>query len=165
MEINYPMMKHVPPRRVSGFTLVEVVIALGITTFAVVTVLGLLPVGFQTMREATSQTHATIIMNQIQGEVSATPFENLPRLAGQRFFTFNGLEVSDENLDKHFEVRILTPEEASFPGSSTLGNLDRHLRKLDVEIHSPGGRSLQRKSILISRSDMAAASGSLLGSE
>jgi uncharacterized protein (TIGR02598 family) len=46
----------------AGFSLVEVTLALGIGAFCLIAVFGLMPVGVQTNRNATSQTAATNIM-------------------------------------------------------------------------------------------------------
>jgi uncharacterized protein (TIGR02598 family) len=60
-------------RFIAGFSLVEVTIALGIAAFCLVAVFGLMPVGVQTNRNATSQTAATNIMAAIVSDLRATP--------------------------------------------------------------------------------------------
>ena len=49
-------------RNVGAFSLVEVTLALGIAAFCLIAVFGLIPVGVQTNRNATSQTAATNII-------------------------------------------------------------------------------------------------------
>ena len=56
-----------------GFSLVELTLALGIAAFCLIAVFGLLPVGVQTNRNATSQTRATNIMGAIIDDLRATP--------------------------------------------------------------------------------------------
>jgi len=62
----------VKKRLKSGFSLVEVTLALGIAAFCLIAVFGLLPVGVQTNRNATSQTAATNIMASVLADLRAT---------------------------------------------------------------------------------------------
>ena len=56
----------------SAFSLVEVTLAIGIAAFCLITVIGLIPLGVQVNRNATSQTSATNIMAAVVGDVRAT---------------------------------------------------------------------------------------------
>jgi uncharacterized protein (TIGR02598 family) len=60
-------------RSVTAFSLVEVTLALGIAAFCLIAVFGLVPVGVQTNRNATSQTAATNIMAAVAADLRATP--------------------------------------------------------------------------------------------
>ena len=60
-------------RSTSAFSLVELTLALGIAAFCLIAVLGLMPVGVQTNRNATSQTRATNIMAAVVADLRATP--------------------------------------------------------------------------------------------
>jgi uncharacterized protein (TIGR02598 family) len=55
----------------SGFSLVEVTLALGIAAFCLIAVFGLIPVGVQTNRNATSQTAATNIIALVAADLRA----------------------------------------------------------------------------------------------
>jgi len=57
----------------AGFSLVEVTLALGIAAFCLIAVLGLVPVGVQTNRNATSQTTATNILSSVVSDIRASP--------------------------------------------------------------------------------------------
>jgi len=57
----------------SGFSLAEVTLALGIAAFCLVAVFGVMPVGVQTSRNATSQTAATNILAAVVADLRATP--------------------------------------------------------------------------------------------
>src|SRR6266496_4063891 len=59
--------------RASAFSLVEVTLAIGVAAFALIAVFGLLPVGVQTNRNATSQTAATNITAAVVADLRATP--------------------------------------------------------------------------------------------
>ena len=60
-------------RSIAGFSLVEVTLALGIAAFCLIAVLGLVPVGVQTNRNATSQTTATNILSSVVSDIRASP--------------------------------------------------------------------------------------------
>ena len=60
-------------RFTSAFSLVELTLALGIGAFCLITVFGLIPIGVQTNRNATSQTRATNIMAAVVADLRATP--------------------------------------------------------------------------------------------
>ena len=65
-------------RRVHAFSLVEVAIALGIAGFCLLAVFGLMPIGVQTNRNATSQTAATNITAAVVADLRATPLTTPP---------------------------------------------------------------------------------------
>ena len=57
----------------SAFSLVELTLALGIAAFCLIALFGLVPVGVQTNRNATSETSATNIMAAVVADLRATP--------------------------------------------------------------------------------------------
>ena len=59
--------------RTAAFSLVELVLALGIVAFCLFAVFGLMPVGMQTNRNAASQTAATNIIAAIVADLRTTP--------------------------------------------------------------------------------------------
>jgi uncharacterized protein (TIGR02598 family) len=59
-----------------AFSLVEVTLALGVAAFCLIAVFGLMPVGVQTNRNATSQTAATNIVAAVVADLRATPSAN-----------------------------------------------------------------------------------------
>jgi type II secretory pathway pseudopilin PulG len=62
----------VKKRFTSAFSLVELTLALGIAAFCLIAVFGLMPVGVQTNRNATSQTAATNIIAFVVADLRAT---------------------------------------------------------------------------------------------
>ena len=60
----------------AAFSLVEVTLALGVAAFCLIAVFGLMPIGVQTNRNATSQTAATNIMASVVADLRATPKAN-----------------------------------------------------------------------------------------
>ncbi len=57
----------------AAFSLIEVTLALGIAAFCLIAVFGLMPVGVQTTRNASSQTAATNIMAAVVADLRALP--------------------------------------------------------------------------------------------
>ena len=62
----------------AAFSLVEVTLALGIAAFCLIAVFGLVPVGVQTNRNATSQTAATNILSSVVSDIRASPKGGAP---------------------------------------------------------------------------------------
>jgi len=59
--------------KASAFSLVEVTLALGIAAFCLIAVFGLVPIGVQTSRNATSRTAAMNIMAAVIADLRAIP--------------------------------------------------------------------------------------------
>jgi uncharacterized protein (TIGR02598 family) len=57
----------------AAFSLVEVTLALGVAAFCLIAIFGLVPVGVQTNRNATSQTGTTNIIAAVVADLRATP--------------------------------------------------------------------------------------------
>ena len=60
-----------------AFTLVEVVLALGVVSFAVVTLLALIPTGMSVFQQAQTNNVETQIVQQINTELQNAPFSSL----------------------------------------------------------------------------------------
>ena len=69
-------MRHSSFKVAAAFSLVEVTVALGVAAFCLIAVFGLMPVGVQTNRNATSQTAATNIVAAVVADLRATPITN-----------------------------------------------------------------------------------------
>jgi len=61
---------------IAGFSLIEVALAIGIAGFCLIAVIGIVPVGVQTNRNASSQTAATNVMAAVIADLRATPRTN-----------------------------------------------------------------------------------------
>ena len=59
-------------RAVSGFSLVELTLAMGIAAFCLIAVIGIIPVGVQTNRNATSKTRATNVMAAVVADLRSS---------------------------------------------------------------------------------------------
>ena len=67
-------------RQDQGFSLVEISLALGIIAFAFIALLGLLPVGLQTFRQAIDTGNEARIMQTFMSKLEATEFSKIKEL-------------------------------------------------------------------------------------
>jgi uncharacterized protein (TIGR02598 family) len=81
-----------------GFSLIEVVIAAGVCTFALFVIASLLPVGLGTVQSANRQIVETEVFNRIWSEVNTTPFTDLSSSAtpfsSPLYFNVEGEELA-----------------------------------------------------------------------
>jgi len=63
----------------AAFSLVELTLAIGVAAFALIAVFGLMPVGVQTNRNATSQTAASNIIASVIADMRATTSATSPQ--------------------------------------------------------------------------------------
>lgn len=74
-------------RSPSAFSLVEVTLAIGIVSFGLLAILGLMPVGMTTLRQATEQTIESQIVQKIGGDISQTSYSLLEaNFSGKTFY-------------------------------------------------------------------------------
>ena len=87
-------MKNNSRKAEAGFSLVEVTIAMAIAAVALVTLLGMIPQGMNTMVEATDQAIEARIHQQVLNEIQLTPFEDVGG---------NSLLVKFKNLEIYYD--------------------------------------------------------------
>ena len=78
-------MKIFSTRARGGFSLVEVVLALGLVSFVLVAVLGLFSVGLRGTQESDATIDASNLAAEMLGKRLASPTNELPALAGKAF--------------------------------------------------------------------------------
>jgi len=73
------MSEHITPnrRRNGGFNLIEVTVAIGIVAFAFVAILGLIPIGMTTFRQAMNTSVCSQIGQQVMNDVQETDWNDL----------------------------------------------------------------------------------------
>ncbi len=131
----------------TGFSLVEVTIALGVAATAIVSVLGMMPVGLNTMREAVDQTTEAQILRQVSTGAALYPFDRLEEYAaaGPYLFTQDGMLQSSRNADTRYSLRV-TMTNAAYPGSSNAANLSSSLAAILVETERSAGNAIISRS-------------------
>lgn len=134
-----PQKRTSPPQRQDGFTLVEVTVALGLTIFAVMAVVGLLPVGLGGLRQAADDTVKAQIIKELDARLcmadSSTLFAQSPSASApvESWFDSDGqlLSGSDDSARFHVVARQETPR---FPGSGNANDAATSLRVFRIEI-------------------------------
>lgn len=84
-------------RRQSGFSLVEVTLAIGIIGFALLAIFALIPVGLNSARDSIDTTHTTLIAADVQNRVKSTVtsalFAATTNTTSTWFFTREGVYI------------------------------------------------------------------------
>jgi uncharacterized protein (TIGR02598 family) len=114
-------MRKAVHRTLRAFSLVEVVIALGVIAFAFVPMVGLLPLGLDVSRQAIDTTVAAQIAQQLNTEAQQTDFSRLPELAvaslaAPIYFDDQGNKVSGA-ADAIYEVVFDITTTTELPGN------------------------------------------------
>lgn len=125
-------MKTTKSRQESGFTLVEVTLAIGITAVALVSLMGMLPRGIKTLERASDKAVMARIHQQILGELQLTSwekgvlsgvvpidsFDGTVRLYDDQGIELSGKSNSDEKFRHVYTALIHIPKETeSLPES------------------------------------------------
>jgi uncharacterized protein (TIGR02598 family) len=129
------------PRRVGGFSLVEVTIATGILTFSVVSVLGILPVGLTALRQSMDQTVETQILRSIGAQLVTADFASIGTW-GSFYFDEEG-QAMDSASEAYYVARVSTAAPV-FPESSRSTSLSNSLTTLRVELTAQPNPSAPR---------------------
>lgn len=101
-----------PVRAKAGFSLVEVLLALGLVTFAFLVIFSLMPMGLISLQESGRQIVETEIFNNFDAELSSTPFANLDTYVNERFpayFDHEGNEVPAAKAVFTVRCNLLAP--------------------------------------------------------
>lgn len=77
---------YVSQYRSSGFTLVETALALGIVSFALVALMGTMPVGLQASRTASDVTITALIGERLTGLIQQTGWSNYPAIESSYYY-------------------------------------------------------------------------------
>jgi len=125
-----------------GFSLVEVVMAIGVVSFAFMSVLGLLPVGMKTFRSAINTSVSGQIFQRIVNEAQQTDFDTLVGAAPVvRYFDDQGNEAA--SADKAiYQVKTRILASTGLPAGAAAAT-NANLATITVQIaNNPGNASL-----------------------
>lgn len=124
-----------------AFSLIEVTIAMAIAAVAVVTLLGLVPQGMETMRAAGDEAIQGRIHQQILNELQMTPFEDLS--GGSPLDQYHNMEFF---YDAQGEELSDSKNQGSVPEERKKGSF-AHIYSARVSIPSIGGSSQAPNSV------------------
>ncbi|MEI8312809.1 MAG: hypothetical protein WCH98_18825, partial [Verrucomicrobiota bacterium] len=104
-----------------------------IVSFALVTLLGVVPVGLIASQDAMRQTARSQIIKQISSDLGMMPFAKLGSYLGSnQYYDYNGCRSVGTN-DRIF-IATMTNALPSYPGSSNLSGLDARLIRVVINI-------------------------------
>ncbi len=130
----------------AGFSLVEVVLAVGIMGLGVVTILGLLPHGLEMSRKTANEQAQTRIVDQINGELQASSWETMGGIVGSGGSNAVVLQYDDQGLrtregaDTTYVARVslALPQESTtgmqMPGKDSQAPTNPNLRRVKIEV-------------------------------
>jgi uncharacterized protein (TIGR02598 family) len=121
------------PSHLAAFSLVEVTFALGIAAFCLIAVFGLMPVGVQTNRNATSQTAATSILSNVIADMRATPktaststqygIALSTNSTTTLYFDSQGQFATSLGANSRYRLTVTIPTNPAGPNSATFADL------------------------------------------
>ncbi len=124
-----------------GFTLAEVMIAMGIVASVMVALLGMIPLGVRSVREATNLTISGRIAQEVISNIQQSNWKDVMVNYNQKRFLFDneGFSIREGNKSRpSFEARVVIPPEEISIGKTKYG-VDT-LRKVLVEVEfTPDG--------------------------
>ena len=114
-------------RRAEAFTLVEVVLSLGICSFALVSMMGLMAIGTTTLRQSMDYNTEATIAQQLTGEAQmlnysyvtnqSSPYRS--NFQNNRYFDVSGAELTNSpRPSSYVYVATLTVNSCTLPGAS-----------------------------------------------
>jgi uncharacterized protein (TIGR02598 family) len=133
-------------RRQDGFSLIEMVLAIGVIAFAFLSLLALLPAGMSNFRDSNDRSIGTWINQQIVGELQQTDPGSLPsgNNAQVRYFDVDGGEVKTAGggipNGTIYQVHARVSTSPTLPGAV---NANENLAMVTVQIaNNPGNQPL-----------------------
>jgi len=120
-----------------AFSLVEVTLAMGIISFGMVAVLGLMPIGLTTMRQAMDASIEEQIVQKITGEVLLTPFSQLSTSIIDKSYYFDDQGIAVAAADNARFWVTIKEDKTTYPGSSGISEktpITDSMRMLQVKI-------------------------------
>lgn len=133
-----------------GFSLVEVVLAVGIMAMGVVTILGLLPHGMEMSRKTANEQAETRIVEQLVGEMQSADWTTMGGLLGsgsgeiKAYFDDQGLRLANTGVDAGSQMvylaRVIFADQsdvtngAPLPGKDYKAVPNKNLRRITVEV-------------------------------
>lgn len=126
----------------SGFSLVEVVIALGVMSFALLPLVALLPVGLRTAQDSMDTTVIASISQQVRGHLQQIPFtsgagsiNDLASTSQDLYFTMEGVKTTSGSLTSPaYYKATFSVNDSAAPGASFDQN---NARTITVKLYYP----------------------------
>lgn len=125
------------PPKIGGFTLVEVTMALGIISFALLAMIGLMPAGLGSLRDSTQQSINAQILQQISSGLVVNSFASrtdFSEFSGTNMYFNEEAQLLANSSGARYKAAI-TAQNPSLPGVATNDpNLPASLKRLGISI-------------------------------
>ena len=120
MRISY---RQPPGRRSAGYSLVEVMVAVGIVSFGIIAMVSMMPSGLSTFRNSMDRSISSQIAQRIVNEARQTDFATLTNFTDNsttsyKYFTDEGDETTIGAANQIYVARVDIVKQVSVPGAS-----------------------------------------------
>lgn len=133
--------------RGTGFTLVEVALALGLCVFALVSLVSLLPVSLDSARNAVEIARRSKAIQQVAAELSQSRFSKVVAMTSmERGFTYDGNPTTDTK-EIYFRVRGSVVPSTLLPGATAPS---ASLARVSLTVATPSQTMAGKTAITIS---------------
>lgn len=94
-------------RKQGGFSLVEICMAIGLVCFALMPILGLLPIGLNTVRQSVVQAGESGISRQMRSKLESVTLAEVINLNGKTdYYTQQGIPVDKNDANVYFSAEF-----------------------------------------------------------
>lgn len=120
-------------KKQGGFSLVEVTLAIGIASFVLMTLIGIMPVGLSATLESARQTAYSQIVSQISSDLGMLPFGEVGSYAAEtQYFDQQGNKLNGAETAIFAVTMQVAPP--TYPNSEKLRNLNDRMERVIVSI-------------------------------
>jgi len=136
----------------AAFSLIEVILAIGLVTFALLVIFSLVPTGLATLQAVSRQIVETEILNTVGAEFESTPFDQMEAFCDSRFpqyFDAEGIEM-DGAAGAVFTVRCTLEKPELGAGELRRARVAVGYQR-DPESNDTSGRVTRRTLLLVDK--------------
>lgn len=126
------------PRKTFGFSLVEIVVAVGIVATVMVALVGMIPTGLNTVNEAAHTMAEIRIAQQILGEVQLTEWKEIDKweAEGPYYYDLEGNKLDGDDVSKTvYTCQVEVEEAAPLPQAEA----NEYLKRVTVKVSNKRG--------------------------
>lgn len=136
-----PCISSPRPKSARAFSLIEVTIALGIVSFALTALMGMLPVGLGLFRNATETSVATRIVQKVSGDLQQADFDSIASAESHLLYFDEQGTVLSSPSGAIYWARVSIFSGARLPGSTQANAGD--LARIVIQVaHNPSSKEL-----------------------
>jgi len=117
-----------------AFTLVEVVLALGVASFGLIAMMGLLTVGLKTFHDTISQTTETEIAQQMANQLQLANFSSVSAQGASTNYGFTQEGLLTNTANALYFAKVSAPSVFTVPGGSTSSTLSTNTLTFVISI-------------------------------